>query len=330
MAIKVMLIANYDLSFLAKQLKSNRWQWDDINFSIDYDSDVNEIAECDFLIVINYPTKPIKIRCRKGGAWLFSQEPPDVSNKFHQKSYQYFDRVYQFDKDCKINSYGYQTALPWFVTKSYNQLINYNFDVSIKTKRLSWVTSNKNNFQGHRLRLAFLDKLRKSDVNFDLFGSGFELISNKEDALLPYKYSIAVENASIDDYWTEKIADCFLSYCMPLYFGATNICKYFPDGSYVWIDITNPQQAIKKIKQVIYSDLWLSNLEAIIKARELVLNKYQMFPHIEYLISNSQDICNNKIITYDIPKNVKPVGLVKTLKKIGAKFKLFFNRVVHE
>ena len=109
----------------------------------------------------------------------------------------------------------------------------------------------------------------------DLFGKGINYISDKMDGLLPYRYSLAIENASIPYYFTEKINDCFLTWTVPLYYGCRNIAKFFPSKSYIPIDINDTPAAIKKIRDVIENDDWNSRLDAIQEARELVLNKYQ-------------------------------------------------------
>lgn len=109
----------------------------------------------------------------------------------------------------------------------------------------------------------------------DLFGKGINFITDKMDGLLPYRYSLAIENASIPYYFTEKINDCFLAYTVPLYYGCRNIDKYFPSRSYIPIDINNSDAAIKKIRDVIENDDWNARLDAVKEARELVLNQYQ-------------------------------------------------------
>ena len=109
----------------------------------------------------------------------------------------------------------------------------------------------------------------------DLFGKGINFIADKMDGLLPYRYSLAIENASIPYYFTEKINDCFLAYTVPLYYGCQNIDKFFPSKSYIPIDIGNSKAAIKKIRDVIETDDWNARLEAVKEARELVLNRYE-------------------------------------------------------
>ncbi|MBK9590965.1 MAG: hypothetical protein IPO32_05465 [Crocinitomicaceae bacterium] len=77
------------------------------------------------------------------------------------------------------------------------------------------------------MRLEFIDYLKENSFDFDLFGRGFNPIEGKLEGLAEFKYSIAIENYSGPDYWTEKIQDAYLSWCMPIYYGCPNLEKYF-------------------------------------------------------------------------------------------------------
>jgi hypothetical protein len=93
--------------------------------------------------------------------------------------------------------------------------------------------------------------------------------------LLSYRYSIAIENTAAPYYFTEKINDCFLNYTVPVYYGCKNIGAFFPEKSFIQIDINHPSAAIKTIESIIEKNDWQQRLNAITEARQLVLNKYQ-------------------------------------------------------
>ncbi len=97
--------------------------------------------------------------------------------------------------------------------------------------------------------------------------------------MAPYRYSLAIENFSNAYYWSEKLADCFLAWSMPIYYGCTRITDYFPAESMLVIDIHDPHY-VDQIREAIQSKAWERNLEAIACARQLVLDKYQLFPFI--------------------------------------------------
>ena len=58
-------------------------------------------------------------------------------------------------------------------------------------------------------------------------------IDSKHDALTKYKFAICFENCVFPGYVTEKIFDCFLSGCIPVYMGAPDIADFIPVGSYI-------------------------------------------------------------------------------------------------
>ena len=77
------------------------------------------------------------------------------------------------------------------------------------------------------------------------------LIEQKADALDPYRYHLAVENYIGPHYWTEKLADAFLGYTLPFYCGAPNAADYFPEESFIPIDINNFDGALETIRRAI-------------------------------------------------------------------------------
>ena len=89
--------------------------------------------------------------------------------------------------------------------------------------------------------------------------------------------------------WTEKIADCFLSYTIPVYYGCTNLSSYFPEKSFVQIELINYQEGSQVIDKKLEEDIWEDRLNALNEARELVLNKYQLFPFVSDLIEKRNE-----------------------------------------
>jgi glycosyltransferase involved in cell wall biosynthesis len=164
----------------------------------------------------------------------------------------------------------------WHVRRSIAELRRTR--VTDKPLRLSWITSNKSSLVGHRYRLDFLDRLRAA-VDFDLFGNGFRPIADKWDALAPYRYSIAFENMRAPYYFTEKLMDCFVAETMPLYYGSNIIERFFPPEAMVIIDPADPD-IFAKIDEVIRSDLWLKRKDAILEAKRLVLEEYNLFARL--------------------------------------------------
>jgi hypothetical protein len=280
----VRIIRNYDQPIL-RQTPACMGIWDDIQFTLD------EIKVCDYAIVLNAPSKDTSVQCFPEHIWAIIQEPPIKEyTQLHQGNTRY-RVIYTSNDNVHTNRHiQSQPAIPWWIQKDYDFLSKCK--VPHKTEPLSWITSNLNWLEGHRKRMAFLELLKKK-VNFHLYGRGFTYIEDKWDGLAPYKYSLAIENFSNAYYWSEKIIDCFLAWTMPIYYGCTQINEFFPPESMVCIDINDPD-VTEKISSVLKSDLWERNIDAIAKARSLVLQKYQLFPFLAEKIRLHEVNCKCK------------------------------------
>ena len=111
---------------------------------------------------------------------------------------------------------------------------------------------------------------------------------NKKEGVLPYRYHLTIENGSSPFYFSEKIVDPLLCWSMPIYWGCKNIDKFLPKGSYVNIDI-NKSGVEDEIIMISKSNLFEENISAISEARDLILNKYNLWDTIEKSI-HSQNL----------------------------------------
>lgn len=191
-------------------------------------------------------------------------------------------------------------AATWWVGKSYDELKQMKISPE-KTKNLSVIDSGKASLSSHQSRLNVINKLiRKYPGLVDVYGhitvgkSGSPYKHSlppkqKDEGLIPYRYNLVIENGSTDYYFSEKLLDPILCWTMPIYWGCKQIDKFFPKGSYVNIDIDDPD-AIEKIIDITKSDYREQNLAAIAEARQLILDKYNLFPTLEMAI------CNRKIL----------------------------------
>lgn len=270
MTTTVNLIAHYASSFIQQSPEGDGW-WEDVHFL------ANSLEATDYCVVCNGVVTPFQVNCRRRNLWLLMQEPPtDIWKDLHRGNDSY-DRILTQDTDLLGNRYVLtQPATSWHVKRSYAELKQ--MTPCIKNMSISAMVSDKTYSNGHRNRLAFLSRLKASMV-LDHYGRGFNEIDDKWSALAPYRYSLAVENYSNPYYWTEKIADCFLAWSMPIYFGCTRITEYFPAEAMICFDMDDPD-AIDKIRSAIADDKWGKNLDAIEYARNLVLNRYQLLPFL--------------------------------------------------
>lgn len=305
----VYIHSNYNYPDLLRQTPNYSGKWNGISFTFD------KVDKADFIVVLNHPIADIRVKCRKGGKILIIQEPPYERNNYLIPYFDYFDIVITaFNKKKQKKIVNTQAALPWLVEKDYDQL-SCLLPLVDKKEGISWVTSNSNVNPGHEPRLKFLDKIKQTNLNINVFGRGIKNIDNKFDAIYPFKYTLAIENYSDNNYWTEKIADAYLSWTMPIYFGCKNIEDFFPENSFIKIDINKPDEAFEIISKSIKDKKFDNNINAIKEARELVLNKYQFFPFVTDFIINN----HHKSVEYIdcfIPKNTGKIGWINKFKSL--------------
>ena len=238
----------------------------------------------DAVFCLNRVSENIHIQTYPGNIFAVMQESGVVDMRIHRFMY---DKLDQYDRvfSSIVNSENTVQDIPyleWHIKDSYKDLLSLAYPV--KKKLISCITSNANNIPGHKKRYEFVwNFLIHQGLDIDFYGRGINYIEKKEDGLLDYKYSLAIENSCQDYYFTEKIMDCFLCYTVPIYCGCTNISKFFPEKSYIQIDIDNPQEALKIIRDTLSNDDYLARLPYLEEARNLIFEKYNLAKLIKNL-----------------------------------------------
>lgn len=173
----------------------------------------------------------------------------------------------------------------------------------VKTKLVSVVSSDKAFTEEHKARLHFVSLLKEAlGDQVDVFGRGIRSFADKRDVLDDYRYHIALENCMIKNYWTEKIADPFLSLTYPIYHGCPNLSDYFPPESFKQINIYEPEKAIQTIKDIISSDLAEERHSELLNAHRLVMTDHNVFGLMAWV---SQKIINSKEVVLHLRNNIK-------------------------
>lgn len=147
-----------------------------------------------------------------------------------------------------------------------------------KTKDISiFVSAKQEKHTLHRRRFDFITEMQEGlSEQLDVYGRGHQFVEHKAEALDDYRYHIAVENHIGPHHWTEKLSDSFLGYCLPFYVGCSNAAEYFPEESFIEIDIRDSQAALATIKAAIANNEYEKRLPAIIEARRRVIEDYNL------------------------------------------------------
>lgn len=141
-------------------------------------------------------------------------------------------------------------------------------------------------FSGKRMRLTqhskrfdLMQKLVNEFPEMHVYGRspGHISLDDKTDALAPYKYTFALENHIEKHHWTEKLADAFLGLTLPFYAGCPNASDYFPEDSFIPIDMSAPEDAMRIVRKAIANREFEKRLPAIHEARKRVLYEHNLF-----------------------------------------------------
>jgi hypothetical protein len=246
-------------------------------FPVDFSSCSNKLPE---LFRWTNQDRPIKVYIDRGIA-LGLQEPKKQGEKkiawvcesraiFHlsyprevwmsqlQELSEKFDLVIVSEKKiCNYDNFKFSLAgsnLPWL------PILN---KIPEKTKNTSLIASPKNLTFGHMIRhIIAQNKKNQLDIFGGAGGSsrfGFSSTTpwpDKSEAIVPYRFSLAIENDSYETYYTEKITDCFASGTIPVYWGSPDIGEHFnPDG----IITLTPEMDYS----ILTEELYQSKIEAV-------------------------------------------------------------------
>lgn len=283
-AIRAHVFGTYQESLLAKQFPGNRMIWDDVHFT--YGTDIPE--DIDVLLIHIRASYSIPTRLPRERVVFIAGEP-DVIHPYSARFLNQFGLVLTpSDKALDVPKWQTNYASMWFAgvsfmpDGSFGELRGYDWLSGLqmpadKIDKISVVTSDKVHTDYHRKRLVFLDALKEMiPDHLELFGRGTRTVVDKAEALLPYKYHLAMENGGGRDTWTEKLADPLLCWTFPFYTGCTNVDDYIPSGAFRLLDLSNPKQAAADMVQDITSGRWQAAQEEIAKARHILLEDWNL------------------------------------------------------
>jgi len=235
------------------------------------------------------------LKCSRKNTLFITTEPTSI--KIYGRHYlRQFGHVLSVQPRHIIDHPGhiFQTPpLRWYYGRPLQKDDNHYIDIDsynttaphAKKHDISTVCSDKQMSITLKQRYDFVAELKSIlGDDFAWFGRGIRPISDKSEAMNAFRYHIAIENHIEDNHWTEKIADCFLAYCLPFYYGPQNITEYFPKGSIIPIDIFDVKGAAEIMREAMAENAYEKRFPAIIKAREKVLSDYNLMNTIADIV----------------------------------------------
>ena len=236
------------LSFINKQTPNCSLKWKDVegtrsdNFDFNVICGAEQVSNLDLKNSIHFRREP-DIICR----WK------EMNNSIYS---------YDYSTNKKFH------VCTWWLPESYDDLIKAKF--TNKTQ-ISAIASWK-----HKHRVDYINKVSSLNKSIIIKGDINGPKVNHQERSEIFKQSsmsLCIENSAQENYFTEKITDCLLSWTLPIYWGCPNIGDFFPEGSYRLIDINKPQELNDIINQPITS----TEIDAMEVARKLILDKYNIW-----------------------------------------------------
>ena len=255
---------------------------------------VPTIEEAELAVIIDYTIYDLPIDMPK--VYIGAHPPP-------MSGYRCYDDKEAIAKFDLRDTAGFGE---WWLDWNYDEVMN--LKCPEKTKDISVILSNKRQLEEHTQRRVVVNKLCQDypgiiDVygriipdeteealkkyHKGMLGECLSEMTNtgahtsgKTPALLPYKYSLEFDYyCQCPHYFSERFYDALLMWCMPIYSGGKGIDKYLPRNSYIEID--SFKVTSEEIAKYIKSGFREEHIKDITEARDLLLNKYQLWPRVE-------------------------------------------------
>jgi hypothetical protein len=325
---------------LLRQIPGTDGVWDHCHFITDANA-----TQYDWLVVYDdlpnvtderYSTRIENLQCPRENTIFIMAEPHSI------KTYGYdflnqFGTIISCHPSYTSSQHKTRQTIPglvWFhgnITRTTYDEMTTHPPVN-KTGVLSMVYSAKAmNHTLHSTRQTFMKQLVDLMPELDMFGKNYIPLPDKKDSLDPYKYHIAMENTIYPNYISEKITDPFLGLCLPFYVGAPNVEDYFPAESFIRLDPNKPEEAVAIIRNAIANNEYEKRLPAIMEARRLVMEEYNMFAIAKNIIAKREAERSSSAISYKPSQIYSRRAILKKNPWIALRFILekTFTRVMN-
>ncbi|WP_052496642.1 glycosyltransferase family 10 domain-containing protein [Pedobacter lusitanus] len=283
--MKIKFFSNYEVSEnLLKRFKANY----SINDGL---LDFTTADDYNFAVVFNRTSEPI----RSGAGIITVIQEPSWSPA-HQDTSFLTNSDYIFIHDKELFERTHQLKLGGKVIESpalmfYHDHVDHSFykdaAKAVKEKKLSIIVSGLYSSQAnYQKRIEVLIRILESDLDIDIYGRGLSIedrrykgeLQYKYEGLLPYEYSIAIENSNEKNYITEKFVDCVLCNTIPIYNGAPNLAEVYDSRYYRTIDLDS-RTIVHDLKKIIVHRAPSSSVN-----KEIYFKQYNLYTKIKEIV----------------------------------------------
>lgn len=245
----------------------------------------------DFAVVFNRANDPLKPEAK---VITVIQEPS--WSDAHQNKFYLINSDYILVHDPELFEQTNNVKLGGKVIESpafmfYHDHVDHSFydrtEQIKKEKKISMIVSGLYfSRANYHKRIDVLVKILESDLDIDIYGRGLTIhdsrykgdLKYKHTGLLPYEYSIAIENCNEYNYITEKFVDCVLCNTTPIYNGAPNLSEVYDQRYYRTIDLNSPH-IVQDIRDIIAHTAPGSGTN-----KEIYFEKYNLYTKLKEII----------------------------------------------
>jgi hypothetical protein len=278
---------------LLRQTPKQQGIWKDCKFLVN-----QNIKQCDAWFVLHHSglLKEESSFCDPSKVFYISMEPSESIGSVSREFINQFSTIVSCDTtinhrqqikknihtwwaginvDCSKGSHLFSPE----VNLTYDNFFSQYITEKSRIDRVCCILSKKQLTSGHKLRLAFFEKLMSlpAGKHIDCYGAIGRDFLDKYDILSKYKYALVLENSLVDHYWSEKLADSYLCGSFPFYSGCINLNDYFPPESYQAIDISSPERTSSLICSTIAEDRYSMRINHLQESRNRILIDYNVF-----------------------------------------------------
>jgi len=251
---------------------------------------VNTTSEANYYIILERIPKQLKVQTDYSKVIYFQAEPSFIHAPEEKTILPKKDKFF-----AHFDYKNFHQPTTWWSRIPFKKLENLPYK---KNKQLSCIMTTKTmkRIPGYAKRLNFLEKfIKKYGDYIEVYGRGTEnkthsaykgpLNYNKfcnAGAFVDYRHTFICENCTEKGHFTERVNDCILNWSIPIYWGAPNIYDYYPKEALYTIDIE--KDSIDKLYEISQRAITQRNINALRKARQLILYKYNIWETIYQVI----------------------------------------------
>lgn len=210
--------------------------------------DITSIEDADYVIFFNLNLKYIfqAYFSNKLNKSIYIPFEPPVVDLLHKPENlnwicKLFSRVLTWQDSLIDNKNFFKFYFPMYSQTFLYKKVEFK-DKLLLTTIVGYKKSNQLN-ELYSKRIEAIRYFEKKYNNFEFFGVGWNKkefnsyqgkVDNKYEILKKYKFTLCYENeCNIDGLVSEKIFDCFYARSIPIYWGASNIKKYFSEDTFI-------------------------------------------------------------------------------------------------